>query len=349
MAVVKDCAYGCGGAEVSRELERKGINVFAVARIDEARALRDCGLRSMVLVLGRVGGDDLAWAVTHNVHLVLNDMHDLMQWRDSGLPVAFHCGIDTGMGRLGIRTDDIAAIADMATGSAVRLEGLCSHFACADSKDSSSAVAQLQLLRQCFDALSERGMRPPMVHIANSAGISRLPWPDWMTHCRPGIALYGCQPDPANPLPFELRPVAALKARVVKVSAVAAGTPISYGWTWKAPRDTRIATIGAGYGHGVPRYLSSCGTVLVAGTPRPIAGRVTMDYVMVDLGDDTSVQCGDEAVFFGEQDGAAISPDTVAATGNTIAYELLCNLPVRLPRCYIRNGAVRSWSDAHLY
>jgi alanine racemase len=160
------------------------------------------------------------------------------------------------------------------------------------------------------------------------------------TLARPGIALYGCKPDPAQDFAIDLKPVASLISHVVKMKKLPGGTPVSYGGNYVTPADTWIATIPLGYAHGLPRYLNGKGSVLIGGSRYRIAGNVTMDYIMVDAGSNPSISVGDEVVAIGSQGSETITPDDVALIGNTIGYEVLCNLGTTIDRFYTRGGEI---------
>ncbi len=167
--------------------------------------------------------------------------------------------------------------------------------------------------------------------------------------CRPGITLYGCKPDPAQEFPLALRPVAALKAAVAKIKKVPSLTSISYGSRYLTTRETFIATIPLGYGIGLPRKLTGSGSVLIGGRRYAIAGTVTMDYIMADIGPDADIRVGDEAVAIGCQGSVRITPDDVALQCGTIAYEILCGLSSKLDRYYILRGEVVEHLQGHYF
>jgi alanine racemase len=349
IAVVKDAAYGCGAIPVSKALEQAGVAMLAVARADEARGLRGAGVRSPILVLGPVNADDVRWAATADVHLTLNDLHELEAWASAAAPVSFHAAVDTGMGRMGISVNEIGLLARALTAHAnLRLAGVSTHFACADDPSSESIALQSRRFADALAALDQAGLTPACIHIANSAAILNAPRMARATHVRPGIMLYGCRPDPARPVTLALRPVAGLKGRVLTLRKTPADTPLSYGWRFTTPRETTIATIGIGYAHGLPRLLTNRGDVLIRGGRYRIAGTVTMDYCLVDAGPEPPIRVGDEVTAIGCQGDDCITPDEVAMIGGTIGYEVLCNLSAAIPRVYIRNGTVALRREAQL-
>jgi alanine racemase len=342
LAVVKDCAYGCGAVPVAQTLERAGVGFFAVARAGEARSLRDNGISSPILVLGECNDAELLWASMNDIHCALNDLGSLHRWQKAGCTVNIHCNIDTGMGRLGLQAAEVSQVAGiLCNDPMLKLTGVFTHFASADTPGTTTVTTQKARFDDAVGVLRQSGLAPRYIHTSNSAAVLRFP----ATGCnlvRPGIALYGCRPDPRQEFDCNLKPVVRLVARVVKVKQVAAGTPISYGGTYAPSQDTTIATIDIGYAHGLPRSLSSCGNVLIRGKRYRIAGRVTMDYIMVDCGIGPEIEIGDEVVVLGQQGADCITVDEAAVASGTIGYEILTRLSTGIDRCYYRNGKVEA-------
>jgi alanine racemase len=220
----------------------------------------------------------------------------------------------------------------------LKLKGLFSHFATADSGDKNFAQRQFRRFEACLEALAEGGLRPPLCHMANSGAIIDLP----ATHLdmvRAGISVYGLYPsDEVMRARIDLRPALSLKARIIHLKQVPPGTPVSYGCTWRAEREATIATIPIGYADGYSRGLSNRGMMLVGSRRVPIVGRVCMDLTMVDVTEVKGVKPGDEAVLVGRQGAAEISADEVAAWNNTINYEVVAALTARVPRVYLNRG-----------
>lgn len=349
MAVVKDSAYGCGALPVARILEDNGVGHFAVAQTSEACALRDTGITSPILVLGEASAEDLHWAADKAVSYSLNDMHSIDLWESCGIPVSFHCNVDTGMGRLGLANNEIQEAARrICSNTYLRCEGIYTHLACADAPGTQTVNLQLERFLIARTIFNSAGIHPRHVHYANTAGFTRFP-PTDATLVRPGIALYGCNPDPAQDFGLSLKSVAMLKGPVVKCKKVASGTPLSYGHRYITSGDTTIATVHVGYAHGVPRALTGKGRVLLRGESYPIAGTITMDYLMVDIGCNSSVIVGDEAVVLGEQGQQCISADEIAKLSGTIGYEVLCGLSARVDRFYHYGGSIVAQSKGITY
>ncbi|HAJ79805.1 MAG TPA: alanine racemase [Fibrobacteres bacterium] len=338
MAVVKDNAYGCGANMTSRVLEEQGVNFFAVARTLEARSLRESGIRSPILVLGPAEADDMRWGAYENIRFTLNDLADIKTWENLDCPVKFHVAIDTGMGRQGILPSEAGSFTLALNSSGnLTLEGAFTHLANADAQDSGATAKQLACFRKTLGVINDNNPGALMVHYASSAAIMRYP-PEECTMVRPGIALYGCKPDPAQDFSLDLKPVMSLKACVVKVKRVCAGTPVSYGSVYITAIETEIATIAVGYGQGLPRILGNTGSVLIRNKKYKIAGRVTMDYIMVDIGVDSGIAVNDEAVLMGSQGTLAIYPDDIALLCNTIGYEIMCCVSSCICRRYVLDG-----------
>lgn len=338
--VVKDAAYGCGARRIARELEKEGAGLFAVARMHEARDLRETGITAPVLVLGECTEEEIRWASAHTVHCTLNDTASIAAWRSLGCPVHYHINVDTGMGRLGIMESEAVEAADrLAATPTLVCEGVFTHYASADVPGTDTVQRQLERFSRVLDTFRAKGLKPRYVHSPNSAAVFRFPLPT--SHLvRPGIALYGCRPDPAQDFGIPLEPVVRLVSRVLKVKRVPAGTPVSYGGTYTTPADTHIVTIDLGYAHGYPRTLGNRGSLLIRGRRYPIAGRVTMDYLMIDAGPQTDIEPGDEVVAAGAQGEECITIDEIARQCGTIGYEILCGLSARIDRHYYRNGTM---------
>ena len=342
IAVVKDCSYGCGSAEIAKILSSDGgVKFFAVARACEAFALRESGVaETPVLVLGVSTEKEIRCGADKNIVFAMNDLSDIEQWRSYGVDIRFHLNIDTGMSRLGILPAEIGEFIDtIKSVPNLRFDGVYTHMACADESGTQTVNRQLEKFTECIDRLRKTGILPPHIHYGNSATFLRFPV-DGCTLVRPGITLYGCKPDPAQDFGINLKPAASLISRVIKMKKVPAQTAVSYGGNYITPAETWIATIALGYAHGLPRFLSCKGEVLIGGKRYRIAGNVTMDCIMVDAGPNPVISAGDEVVAIGSQGGETITPDDVAVIGNTIGYEIICNLGTSIDRVYTRNNKI---------
>jgi len=350
IAVVKDSSYGCGAAVIARTLlEEAGVQFFAVASAHEALFLRKQGIKGDILIFGKISAEELQGVSQEHCLCTLSDIEDIAAWKDSVVPLRFHVEIDTGMHRMGIPPDAVPTLISLLHETPhLSLDGLFTHMASADVPGTPTVATQLSLFRSVVAQFNKSGFYPRCLHASNSAAIMRFPSHPF-THARPGIALYGCQPDPAQSFSSSLQPLITLSGRIVSLRTVPAATPISYGGHYTTTGQTTIATIGIGYAHGVPRYLSNCGSVLINGKRYTIAGNVTMDYCMIDAGPHPQMHVGDEAYIIGSQDTATITPDDVAKLGNTIGYEVLCNIGPAIEHRYLRNGLAVFTSAPYTY
>lgn len=329
MAMVKADAYGHGARVVAEALAE--ADGFGVALLDEALALRAAGIRQPVTVLEGVFSDEEMFeAVRHGIDVVVHhepQIGFLERCRLTG-PVNVWLKLDSGMHRLGFAPE--AAVAAFRRLRAARVTGrlgLLTHFACADDLASPLTDRQLTRFRAVQQVIAQGGGEDVQESLANSAGI--LAWPaahgDWV---RPGIMLYGGSPFAGQDAEsLGLRPVMTLTTRLIAVRELKAGESVGYGATWTAERDTRIGVAGIGYGDGYPRHAPSGTPVLVNGRRVPLAGRVSMDMITVDLGD-LPAQPGDPVVLWGE----GLPADEVAAHAGTLSYELFCKVTARVRR-----------------
>ena len=351
IAVVKADAYGHGAVAVSRALAAEGVTRFGVALVEEARTLRDAGIRGEVLVMGGFTGDQASEIVDLGVTaMIFHPAHAAAlsdAARRAGRVVPVHAKIDTGMGRLGFPVDEAPdAIAGLTRFPGLRLDGVMTHFADADLADPAFAREQMARFDRVMAALHARGIAVPLRHAANSAAVMAVSRDGVVgleaalyDAVRPGIMLYGCRPGPAVGPAVDLRPVLSLTTCIGLLKRVPSGTPISYGRTFVTQRPSLIAVLPIGYADGYPRALSNVGAVLVRGRRAPVAGRVCMDLTMVDVTEVPGVAEGDEVVVVGVQGDVSMSAEDVAAAAGTIAYELLCGIGPRVPRRYLDREA----------
>jgi alanine racemase len=235
-----------------------------------------------------------------------------------------------------INPDTIAETLAVADLDGLELEGIFTHFASADSADKTYAEYQLELFLNYLKRLQKAGLEPPLRHAANSGAVIDMPR-SHLDLVRPGIAIYGLYPsDEVHRQRISLKPAMALKSQIIQLKKVPAGFNVSYGSTYTTRQPTTIATVPIGYADGLNRLLSSSGQMLVGGRRVPIVGRVCMDLTMLDVGDAKNVQMGDEVVVFGQQGNVTLSVDEMAATLNTINYEIVTGISARVSRIYIK-------------
>ncbi len=327
MAIIKANAYGHGTVEIARALP--DATAFGVACLEEAIALREAGFdRRIVLLEGPFTPDDTGLINAYRLDVVVH--HDsqleLLQQGRMNRPVDVWLKVDTGMNRLGFAPDSVAAVRARLAGIAgVGEVRLMTHFACAD--DLSSDYTREQLQR--FTAIAAQ--LPGECSLANSAAV--LGWPD--THAdwvRPGVMLYGSSPLLGRTAgELDLRPVMTLTTRLIAVNARRRGDPVGYSGDWVCASDTNIGVAAIGYADGYPRHAPGGMPVLVNGERVPLAGRVSMDMICLDLGSRRLAQVGDEVVLW----GAGLPIDEVAAMAGTISYELFCGVGQRVQLDYL--------------
>jgi alanine racemase len=339
IAVVKADAYGHGAAPVARAALEGGASALAVAAAAEARELRAAGLEAPVLVMGPLAGDD--WGV------VAEAAAEVVAWTPEavaraaaasaarGARARIHLKLDTGMGRLGARPEDVEALAAAAAAAGVDVAGIMTHLATADEREGPNAAFMAeQLVRFRAAAAALRPRFPDAVlHAANSAAILRDPAAAFdMVRC--GIALYGCSPFGGDPAEHGLRPAMSLVSHVAAIRTVRSRESVGYGRLWRAARGTRVGLVPVGYADGYARALSGRADVLVRGRRVPVIGAVSMDQITVDLGPGAPEEIGDEVVLMGAQGTEWVSAEELAAARGSINYEVTCAVGGRIPRVY---------------
>lgn len=329
MAVVKANAYGHGARWAAEAAQSAGAAAIAVATADEALALRAAGIELPMLVLGALPPEavaDLAKAgVAVSVHRATG-VADLIAAVPSGQTLAVHLMVDTGMHRLGVLPAEAAVVAaTLQRVPSVRLEGLYTHLATADS-DEQAASDQLARFLQVVGQVVPR---PPVVHALNSAGVLRLKCEE-ANLVRPGIALYGLSPFGEDCPPEGLTPVLRLMARCVQVHRLKPGEGVGYGFAYVAERPMQIAVLPLGYADGYPRQLGGRAQVLWRQERHPVVGRVSMDMLAVALPADRPLTVGDLFTLIGQDGKEQIFADQLAQLAGTIGYDVVCGLSRRL-------------------
>lgn len=336
---LKADAYGHGALRVARTVLRNGASWLGVASINEARPLREAGIEAPILIFGYVPPWQAREAVRLDVRVTVYDAEAARAFShaavDLGRTARLHVKIDSGMGRLGLRAEYADAIARFCALArelpGIELEGIFTHFATADSADQTYAYRQLRRFQRVLTVLEADGLRPPLVHAANSAATLTLPEARF-DMVRPGIAIYGLAPSDEVRLPPRFAPALSFKTQVAQVKDIPAGEGISYGATYITTRPMRIAVLPVGYADGFRRAPANWGEVLVRGQRAPLLGRVCMDQCMIDVTDIPAVHMGDEVVLIGQQGTATITAEEVAGRLGTIAYEVVSELLARVPR-----------------
>lgn len=347
LAVVKANAYGHGAVAVTRALLARSTpgcvaNMLGVASVDEGRQLREVGIEAPILLLSAILPEEAnavveagltATVFTREVAVALDAAGAA---HDRVVPV--HLKTDTGMSRLGVwHCEAPAFFRELSQFGHLKVEGFYTHFACADEADETMTLAQLQAFERVLDECginyrSTPADHRPVVHAANSAALLRFSRARF-DMVRPGIALYGAWPsDEVRNTAVQLKPVMTLRSRITSVQSVPRGKSVSYGATWRAEQNSRVAVVPVGYADGYSRRLSNKGEVLIRDVFCPVVGRVTMDQILVDCTHLVpNVAIGENVTLF----GSGLPVEDVAARAGTIAYEILCGVAPRVPRVYV--------------
>jgi alanine racemase len=347
LVAVKADGYGHGAVRVARTALAHGATDLGVAHLDEGLALRDQEIRAPILIFGHTPADRTDELLANDLTPCIFSVEAARALSSAALQtgrvVPAHVKIDTGMGRLGLQCDALrppganSAVADILTMAqlpGIVLQGIFTHFATSDHSDTRMARQQLDRFLALLAQLETAGCAIAVRHAANSGAIFQMPRAN-LNMVRAGISVYGLYPSSEVPSDrIHLKPALALKAHVIHLKTVPAGTPISYGGTHVTSRPTTIATVPAGYADGYRRGLSNRGVMLVGGRRVPIVGRVCMDLTMIDVGQVPGVRVGDEVVLMGRQGAETISADQLADTLETISYEVVSALTARVPRIY---------------
>lgn len=346
-AVVKAGAYGHGAVPAAKAALAGGATWLAVALVEEGIALREAGIEAPVLLLSEPLAEVMQGAAAGGLTPTLYTAGGVEAARKAAASVAgggrlrVHVKVDTGMHRVGADPADLMAVAAAVDAAdELQLEGLWTHLAAADdSAHDEFTAGQLRRFEEVRGRLAAAGIRPEVVHAANSAALLAHPGAhNHMVRC--GITAYGYPPSAELASRVELRPALSLKAGVSFVRRLSAGERISYGLQYGLPVDSVIATVPLGYSDGVPRRYSAVGgQALIGGRRLPIAGRVTMDQLLVDCGPGSTVAAGDEVVLLGRQGTEQIDAAEWAERLGTVPYEILCGISARVARRYVGTGA----------
>ncbi len=344
LAVIKADAYGHGAVRVGRYLEDQA-DYFAVATAEEAVELREAGIRLPVLVLGYISPsqyeDLLDYQITQTIYSLDTAEKLSAASVKAGCRTRVHAALDTGMTRIGfhITEEEADRIAEISRLPGLELEGMFTHFSCADQKDKTYCGMQLEKFRRMGEMLKKRGVEIPIQHICNSAGI--MEFDDYRYDMvRSGIVTYGLYPsEEVDKDRLPLIPALSWRSHVIHVQEAEPGLGVSYGATYTTEGPcTRIATVSAGYADGYPRALSNRGRVLIHGQYAPILGRVCMDQMMVDVSHIPGVQVEDVVTLIGQDGGNRISMEEVADPAARFNYEMACGIGKRVPRIYPEEG-----------
>lgn len=350
-AVVKANGYGHGSLEIMEYLLEAGADMIVVSSVNEAVEMRKKYKKAQTIVLGYTPEENVDEAIRYGVTQTVTSEAQAKILSDTaqriGMGVSCHIKIDTGMNRIGFRVceESADAVARIAELPGIHINGMFSHFATADESDKTFMKLQYERFCRMSEMLEERGVKTPVKHIANSAGIIDFPQ-CYMDMVRSGIITYGIYPsDDVDKSRVELKPVMSLKSRISHIKTIEEDSGISYGLTETVKAGSVIATIPVGYADGYPRSLSGKAEVLIRGKRAKIRGRVCMDQFMADVSHIPDVRVGDEVVLIGRDGDEYVSVDELAEIGNTISYELMCMIGRRVPRIYIKDNEVIKVTD----
>ncbi len=341
--IIKADGYGHGAVKCASVLRANGIKSFGVAALSEAIKLREAGFASEEIVILGITPDPYAdTIVEYNLAPVVCSFENAEAISRAAMKadkiIFGYVAIDTGMGRIGYIPEELSSLNEVKlinNLSNFRIQGLFSHFATADAADKNYAIMQEQRFSAFYKNLLREDVKIPMRTLANSAGIMELPTAHF-DQVRPGIILYGLYPsrevDRNN---LEIRPVMSVKANIVHLKQVPAGTSISYGRKWTAEKDSLIATIPLGYADGYPRPLSGKAEIIINGIKAPVVGNICMDQCMIDVSNVPYARLGDEVTIMGKDGIYEISADEIGEATGTINYEISCAFGQRLPKVYV--------------
>lgn len=338
MAVVKADAYGHGGAAVARTALGNGAELLAVANLGEALELREAGIDAPILILSYVADEAISLAINQGLSLSVFDEPSaeriIAAARGAAAALKIHVKVDTGMGRLGVLPQSIAAVASqLRAADEIMLEGIYTHFATADD-DLSFMSDQLQCFSGALSQLRSSGINPKFIHAANSASL--------LNGCgsvfnvvRPGVLLYGLEPMAESGFAKCLKPVMSWKTQVAQVKTLPPGSPVGYGQAYRTRGRETLAVAPVGYADGLRRTPFTWREVLIRGRRAPIIGRVSMEKITVNVSHIRGVQAGDEVVLLGWQGDDRISAEEIAEWIQSNNYEVVASIAPRAPRCFV--------------
>lgn len=333
ITVVKADAYGHGLKPIAGLLMQSGTDIFGVANLIEAHAIRSVGKGWPILMLGACLPGEVEAAVRDDVMPTISTIEEAAQFsaaaQKAGKVLDVHVKIDTGMGRLGARPEQaLEVIRSVKTAASLKLQGIYTHFASVED-DAKASRRQIETFKTVLREIKAAGLRVPLVH-ANNSGALLLERSSMFNAVRPGLLVFGVVPPAMRRVGSGVRPALSWKCRVTLVREVPRGAALSYGGTFVASNNMRVATLSAGYGDGYLRAASNHAQVLIGGVRCPIVGRITMDQMLADVSQVPSAQAGDEVTLIGN----GISANEVAAWAGTIPWEVLTAITYRVPRVY---------------
>ncbi|MDP4152196.1 MAG: alanine racemase [Bacillota bacterium] len=346
MSVIKSDAYGHGAAAVAKRLIKEGTDYFAVADLDEALELRQNGIDIPILILGYTDPRCASVLAKNKIEQTVFCKRYAKELSDSAAlqncSVTVHIKADTGMNRIGfacqceeIMEDCANEIEEAVKYPCLSVKGIFTHFAISDEPKKEFTKQQFERFIKLIHILEIRGVTFPLRHCANSAAIINFP-ETYLDMVRPGIMLYGLAPSPDSPYD-KLKPAMTIKSTIAFIKTLKCGQTVSYGRTYCAEKDLKVAAIPIGYADGYPTAMSSKGKVIVSGRRTSVLGRVCMDQMIVDISDIDASQ-GQTVTVMGTEGDETVSADEIALIRGCINYEVVCGVARRIPRVYYENG-----------
>ncbi|MFO7888833.1 MAG: alanine racemase [bacterium] len=338
MPILKANAYGHGLIRVAQLMQQLGADYLGVAVLEEGILLRERGITIPILVLGGILGNQVPHFIKHDLTITASSIEKLLQIEDAAQHmksnVKVHLKIDTGMERIGVHyysAEDFLNTSLQCKN--LKVEGIFSHFANADSSDLHHTRLQLERFQEVLSFYEKLSVKPPeLKHMANSGAILQVP-ESYFNMVRPGVLLYGVYPSQKVTKSVRVKPALQWKSRVVYFKTIKPGHPVGYGSTWKSDHFIRAVTVPVGYGDGYFRSMSHKAKVIIRGRKYPVIGTIAMDQIVVNIEQDTAYN-EDEVILLGETDTESITCEDLAEWAGTIPYEILTNINTRVPRIY---------------
>jgi len=337
LVVLKADAYGHGAIRVAKKLKSCGVEYFGVATVLEAIELRRSKIDTPILLLAALSSGEFPVLIRYRIIPTIADLETAIclnrELNRFGKKIPIHIKIDTGMGRIGVwHKDSMGFVKNLSKLKNLIIEGIYTHFPIAD-KDEKFTDSQIRLFKELINDLEKNNIHIPLKHTANSIAVIRYKH-SYLNLVRPGLMIYGLYPEIKSKKIMRLKPAMNFKTKISYLKNVSAGRSISYGRTFIAKKNTKIATLPVGYADGYNRLLSNKAEVLVRGRRCPVVGRICMDHTMIDVSA-IDAKLGDEVVLIGRQGKLEISAQEISRLCFTIPYEVVCWISKRVPRIYI--------------
>ncbi len=342
MPILKANAYGHGLIKVAQLMQELGADYIGVAMLEEGILLREKGIKTPILVLGGILGNQIPHFIEHNLTICASSIEKIQQpsqiAQQMEKTAKVHLKIDTGMERVGVHDYSAGKFLETAAKCEhLNIEGIYTHLANSDAADLTHARLQLERFEEVLSFYEKHSLQPPRLrHVANSGAILQLPEARYDI-VRPGLMLYGVYPSPEVARSVKVRPALSWKSRVVYFKVIQPGRPVGYGSTWKTDHLVRAVTAPVGYGDGYFRSMSGQAHVIIRGVKYPVVGRISMDQIVINIEWDSAYN-GDEVILIGEMGEEQITAENLAEWAGTIPYEILTNINTRVPRVYVQKA-----------